>query len=97
MRDLNRQNTLENFKRRQRRQWVVAILLMPMIGVALLAKARIIHLGPQHEGFGLFFFILVLCALVFSIFNWRCPACNKYLGKVMNPRFCTGCGAELQE
>jgi rubrerythrin len=34
-------------------------------------------------------------AVVFSLFNWRCPACSSYLGKRFNPRFCPSCGAQL--
>ena len=39
---------------------------------------------------------LVLGALVFSFRNWRCPACDSYLGKGMSPRFCPKCGVALQ-
>ena len=35
-------------------------------------------------------------ALVFSFLNWRCPACGRYLGKTLNPRFCSGCGVQLR-
>jgi hypothetical protein len=33
--------------------------------------------------------------LLFSFQNWRCPACNKYLGKNWGPRFCPKCGVAL--
>jgi predicted RNA-binding Zn-ribbon protein involved in translation (DUF1610 family) len=34
--------------------------------------------------------------LVFSLRNWRCPACNKYLGKGTLPHYCPNCGVELR-
>ena len=42
------------------------------------------------------FIIVVIGLLVFSIKNWRCPACNKYLGKAFNPSFCSKCGVGLR-
>jgi hypothetical protein len=42
-------------------------------------------------------FVLVAGALIFSLRNWRCPACNRYLGRTFNPRYCQGCGFELRK
>lgn len=33
-----------------------------------------------------------LGALVFSIFNWRCPSCGKHLGGTIDPASCRKCG-----
>jgi hypothetical protein len=38
----------------------------------------------------------VLGLLIFSLTNWRCPACHGYLGKRINPRFCSKCGVRLR-
>ena len=40
--------------------------------------------------------VAVVGAIIFSLKNWRCPACNKYLGKAFNPRFCSKCGIGLR-
>ena len=40
--------------------------------------------------------VLVAGALIFSFRNWRCPACNRYLGKQYSPKFCSKCGVVLQ-
>ena len=40
--------------------------------------------------------VAVVGAIIFSLKNWRCPACNKYLGKAFNPRFCSKCGVGLR-
>ncbi|NTV66985.1 MAG: hypothetical protein HGB06_04760 [Chlorobaculum sp.] len=42
------------------------------------------------------FLFMVIGVLVFSLTNWRCPACNSYLGKLMNPRYCPKCGIGLR-
>jgi hypothetical protein len=34
--------------------------------------------------------------IVFSMLNWRCPACKGYLGRRISPDFCSHCGAALQ-
>lgn len=87
------------FKRRfsaiRRRQ---VALLVPVIAVALLmalSEDQEAVLGIPTTVLGPVALVLVLAAVVFSLYNWRCPACNKYLGRTINPRFCTRCGAEL--
>ncbi|MEO8277471.1 MAG: hypothetical protein ABI639_14755 [Thermoanaerobaculia bacterium] len=94
----------EQFRRRKRRQ---LILLVPIVGVMLLSFWLRGHLGPAGQANGLvagmppampgiFVFAVVIGALVFSFRNWRCPACDRYLGKGSAPRFCPKCGVELQ-
>jgi hypothetical protein len=39
--------------------------------------------------------VLVAGLVFFSFQNWRCPACNGYLGKGWGPRFCPKCGVAL--
>jgi hypothetical protein len=39
----------------------------------------------------------ILLGLLFSLKNWRCPACDSYLRKNTNPKFCPKCGVKLQE
>ena len=41
-------------------------------------------------------FTLIISILIFSLFNWTCPSCNKYLGKAFNPQFCSKCGTQLR-
>ena len=40
--------------------------------------------------------LLVAGMVAFAFTNWRCPACNKYLGKGFNPAFCPKCGVQLK-
>lgn len=41
-------------------------------------------------------FVLVLGAVAFSFWNWRCPACRKYLGRSTGANHCPHCGVELR-
>jgi hypothetical protein len=45
--------------------------------------------------------VVAICAismggLLFTIMNWRCPACRKSLGRVSNPSTCKHCGVKLR-
>jgi hypothetical protein len=40
--------------------------------------------------------VVVLAVVLFSFRNWRCPACDGYLGRSLGPRFCPKCGVALR-
>jgi len=89
----------EQFLLRRKRQIVLAIPLVVLVVVfAALGEGKngeaVLGLSPAVIGPA--FLLFVVGALVFSLRNWRCPACDGYLGKGINPRFCPGCGAALQ-
>ena len=52
--------------------------------------------GVPSGRWGLYLFGYGVAVVLFSFVNWRCPACNKPLGRYGNPRFCFRCGAPLQ-
>ena len=52
-------------------------------------------LGMPVTVWGPAFVILFLGGIGFSLYNWRCPACHKYLGKAISPKFCAKCGTAL--
>jgi O-antigen/teichoic acid export membrane protein len=86
------------FSRRRKRQRLLVVVLAPMIiGVVAYQKGvtpTILGLPPQVVA--PIFLVLVVGALLFSLRNWRCPACSKYLGRSLNPRYCLNCGVELR-
>ena len=87
------------FAARRRRQIILAVPLVAIIlGFALLADDRKggMVLGIPVAVAGPPLLVLVGAAVVFSFWNWRCPACEKYLGKGLGPRFCPKCGVALQ-
>jgi protein-S-isoprenylcysteine O-methyltransferase Ste14 len=86
------------FARRRKRQLLVSI---PLAAVVILfavfsRTAETPRLGLPPAVLGVTVFVLVLGAIAFSLWNWRCPACNKYLGKGISPSFCPKCGVPLQ-
>ena len=88
----------QQFAVRRKRQIILAIpLFLAIIGVAVAGDSLDRGLFGLPPGILLgAFLILVVGALVFSFRNWRCPACDGYLGKQMNPKFCSKCGFGLQ-
>ncbi len=87
-----------DFTARRRRQFAISIPLFALVlGMAFLGE------GKQGAILGMracvvlpAVLILVGGAIAFSLYNWRCPACNRYLGKQMNPKYCSRCGIPLQ-
>ncbi|HET9887699.1 MAG TPA: hypothetical protein VFR10_09305 [bacterium] len=87
----------ESFAQRRKKQLLLAALIIPLVLVAVFAEDQRTDtiLGYSVEVFGPIFLVAVIAALLFSLRNWRCPACSKYLGRSMNPKFCHNCGVEL--
>lgn len=86
------------FAARRRRQYIVAVPF-----VLILVASAFVRGGDSTEPFGIpaiwwapALIVFVAGVLVFSFRNWRCPACDKYLGKGMGPKFCPSCGVALQ-
>ena len=93
----------EEFKReystRRRRQLVVSAPFI--VAIVLLAVAQDREAGTVAgipQGIWLPVFVVgVIGLLIFSLFNWRCPACSAYFGRTWNPRFCSKCGTPLRD
>ena len=89
----------QQFRTRRKRQIILAIPLVALVvGFAVLTdeKSGGTVVGLPMSVAGPAFLVLIVGAIVFSFRNWRCPACDRYLGKSMNPRFCPKCGVALQ-
>lgn len=82
--------------RRRRQRVLVFVLLAAGISAAFLGKGKTAVIGIPSSFFVPAFLFVVLGAILFSLYNWRCPACGQYLGKTMDPQFCSRCGAALQ-
>lgn len=83
--------------RRKRQILLAAPLVALIVGfVALTDERSGSVMGLPLSVAGPAFLVLMVAAVVFSFKNWRCPACDRYLGKGMNPHFCPKCGAGLQ-
>jgi hypothetical protein len=87
------------FAARRKRQIMLAVPVVALvIIVAMFADERNgrVVLGIPAGFVGPAFLTIMVAAVAFSFRNWRCPACDKYLGKGMSPRFCPKCGVALQ-
>lgn len=86
------------FAKRRKRQILVSLsfAVVILLYVALRERAELSFFDlPPAVAIGVMFGA-ALAAVSFSLWNWRCPACNKYLGKGVNPSFCPKCGVPLK-
>lgn len=72
------------FKKRKKMQILVTIVAALAVMVSYFTNLQTIVL------------VIVIGLVVFTRFNWRCPKCNKYLGRSGNPTHCSNCGEKLQ-
>lgn len=88
----------KQFKTRKIRQILVAVLVIPIIGILFYVRENptIELFGLNYDQIGKFSLIIIGIVLVFSYYNWRCPSCKKYIGKKINPNHCDNCGVELR-
>lgn len=86
------------FKKRKKKQFLLAIPMIPSILlVAFMQDFESQFIEGIPNIYLLFVaLVIIIAGLIISIFNWRCPSCNKYLGKKFNPKFCSNCGVELR-
>jgi len=89
----------QKFAKLRRRQWVATIpflvvlvpLLLGQFGVALPPM-----LGDRNKQANVLLAIGA-ATFAFSLWNWRCPGCNAYLGKTRDARHCRRCGVQLRD
>jgi hypothetical protein len=90
------QLVIDEFARRRARQLRLGLVVFPVAMMAVWLK----HSAQVDRYLSALSVVLLTivaaAALVFSITNWRCPACNVYLGKRANPGACPKCGARLR-
>ena len=88
----------EAYAIRHRRQ-ILLVVPVVVLMVAMIVgndKRTGTVFGIPLASFGPVFILFIIGARLFSLKNWRCPACNRYLGKVWNPRHCPACGIALK-
>ncbi|HSF17688.1 MAG TPA: hypothetical protein VLK65_19250 [Vicinamibacteria bacterium] len=83
------------FAKKRRSQIVLAILVVAVLVTLVISEKQGAVLDIPYSVAGPVGAALMVGGAAFSIFNWRCPACSKYLGKRLNPKFCATCGIEL--
>ncbi len=85
------------YDRRRRRQWSIVIPVVVIVGIAMqMVDSHETYLGMSSTVVLLLGIAIILGAGVFSVYNWRCPACSRYVGRG-NPMFCPGCEFQLRD
>jgi hypothetical protein len=86
-----KRRVVEEFSHRSKKQMIVAILVVPV--AVLLFSLKKFSQDPVLTEYGTYIGgVAVAALLLFSLVNWRCPSCNKYLGKGSAPTYCPKCG-----
>jgi hypothetical protein len=87
----------DDFARRRRNQLLLLVpMLVALIGYVFGDQYLTPSLGIGPDALGIIFFAVIAGGVIFSFFNWRCPACEKYLGRSGIPRHCPHCGVALR-
>jgi len=96
--EFNRSNAeiIEEFKKKRTRQFMaVGPFIVAFIGLLSIENNPTGIFGLAPNTILITAFAVIISVLIFSFLNWRCPSCNKYLGKAINPKFCSKCGTQL--
>jgi hypothetical protein len=66
--------------------------------IPLLAFGLVLSISPGREVLGMpvavWMLVLAVLWLGLQVRNWRCPACDRYLGSLLR-RVCPRCGVDL--
>jgi hypothetical protein len=88
---------MQDFGLRQSRQFLaIAATLFLLLFLALLYKRPDLFGEFSKDTIFAAQIMLIVAFIGFSAFNWRCPACKKYLGTNINRRICKQCGTRLR-
>jgi hypothetical protein len=88
---------MQDFGLRQSRQFLaIAATLFLLLFLALLYKRPDLFGEFSKDTIFAAQIMLIVTFIGFSAFNWRCPACKKYLGTNINRRICKQCGTRLR-
>ena len=89
----------DDFARRWRLQLLIVIPFIVLVVLFALIKGLSPQDGPRtlNDAYVIVVLVAAVGTAVFTLYNWRCPACRRYLGRAWNPRFCRHCGIQLRD
>jgi heme A synthase len=88
---------MQDFRVRQTRQlFAMAITLLSLLFFVLLYKRPDLFGEISRDTIFAGQVVFIAAFIGFSAVNWRCPACNKYLGADINRRICRKCRTRLR-
>jgi hypothetical protein len=89
---------IAEFKRRRNRQLLASgLALLVVVPMMIWGSASTAWAGASESTIVSLAVTVVAASALYSLFNWRCPACTRYLGRSINPAFCSKCGAQLRD
>lgn len=88
---------IDSFKKIKKRQMAVAFMILPLLALKIFRYRLSSLTFLDSDIFGIFLVAFVISALIFSFVNWKCPKCDKYLGRNISIRHCPHCGEQLVE
>ena len=93
--DVQKEEIKEKFAARRRNQIAITVPMIAAVLLLFISEGKEEVLGIPIVALATAIIVVMLGGIVFSLKNWRCPGCNKYLGKGMSPKFCAKCGVPL--
>ena len=93
----SREEIIRDFRMRQNRQLLaIAVTLVLILFPVLLYKHPDIFGEISRNVIFTLQVVLIAAFICFSVINWRCPVCRKYLGSDINKLICRRCGTRLR-
>ncbi len=88
----DRESIKREFRKRQSRQIIAiaAALFLVLLSAVIHKRSDLFGAVPRKVLFGAQI-ACIAAFLGFSAFNWRCPACGKFLGRDVLKRSCNAC------
>lgn len=88
---------IRDFRLRQNRQLLAIAVTLVLLLLPVLLHKRPDFFGEISRDIIFAAQVVLIAAFIgFSVFNWRCPLCKKYLGSDINRRICRQCGTRLR-
>jgi hypothetical protein len=89
--------SIREFRVRQSRQFLaIAVTLLLLILLTFLHKRHDLFGEISKVAVSIAQLVVIAAFIRFSVFNWRCPECKKYLGHNIGREKCRRCGTRLQ-
>ena len=85
------------YTKRLRKQLLMIALLFAVMVPLPFIEDDAIFFGLRGAVLGPISFVAIVIGwVILNGRNWRCPACDEYLGRAINPKHCRSCGIELR-
>ena len=85
------------YAKRLRTQLIMIVLVVSAIAALASTEDGDTFFGLSVAVLGPISFVAIVVGwMIFHDRNWRCPACDQYLGRAFNPKHCRRCGIALR-